>query len=107
MNDGSVYYGEIAHVTKDTEDLCHNFPELPEDQKSKYRTIRNGYGIQLFGRTESGVLCFYAGQWAKDKKSGLGLYNYSDGSKYQGSFKDDLYEEYGQLEYKADNVSES
>lgn len=33
----------------------------------------------------------YVGEWKNNQKQGKGIFNYRDGSKYSGEFKEDLY----------------
>lgn len=103
MPDGTVYFGEIAYVPKDHaqgDAIYYSLEDVPvstnaegehEKPESKVNMVRHGNGIQLYGRNpEVGdKLCFYAGKWDKDLKSGEGATMiYPDGvSSYQGSYK--------------------
>lgn len=76
LGDGTVYFGEIAYLPKDSgannhiyyslEDVPPASDETPAEQR--VYPVRHGYGIQLFGRNaEAGDrLCYYAGKWDRD-----------------------------------------
>ncbi len=83
MSDGTVYYGEIAYQSKEEPNQYYfNLEELQavnpeesiEERKKSVTSVRHGFGIQLYGRNpEAGdKLCYYAGKWSKDQKSGDG-----------------------------------
>ena len=46
---------------------------------------REGLGIMIYGADKGWV---YEGQWAHDKRNGLGYERYKNGNKYEGEFKD-------------------
>lgn len=113
MSDGTVYYGEIAYQSKedpnqyyfDLEELqAVNPEESIEERKKSVNAIRHGFGIQLYGRNpEAGdKLCYYAGKWDKDLKSGDGsILIFPDGvSQYTGSFRHDKFSGQGILQVK-------
>jgi len=84
MGDGSVYYGEVAYIHG--ADVYERPESAPEDLRHKLSLVRNGYGIQLFGRNEKNELCYYAGEFSNDMKQGKGIFCYPDGSRYEDSF---------------------
>jgi len=51
------------------------------------KRVRHGNGIQLYGKTESGEVCRYEGQWELDKRTGRGSCVFPDNTKYSGDFK--------------------
>lgn len=57
-----------------------------EEQKQMWEKVRHGCGIQLFGKSEGGVTCKYAGEWVRDERTGDGHQVYPDGSEYKGDF---------------------
>jgi hypothetical protein len=66
MPDGSVFYGELEYVHNVSSEICYEYEELSDKQKSEYKLRRHGYGIQLFGRTyvdenTPNLLCKYSG----------------------------------------------
>lgn len=101
MPDGTVYYGEVAYITKEHPDQLYYSPEeIPSEEPVEMRerlaiVVRHGYGVQLYGRNpEHGdKLCYYAGRWDRDRRSGDGAeLIYPDGvSQYTGSFKNNAF----------------
>lgn len=57
---------------------------MDEEEKLKYNKLRHGLGIQLYGKTEDGLTCKYAGEWYLDEKTGDGHSIFPDGSEYRG-----------------------
>ena len=105
MNDGTVYYGEVAYATKGDGQLYFNQDEVPHGEE--VTQVRQGFGIQLYGRNpEAGdKLCYYAGKWERDQKSGDGsVLLYPDGvSQFVGQFKNNVFNGVGQLSLKCSN----
>ena len=60
----------------------------------KFKTVRHGYGLQLFNgnRNEDGILTKYEGNWDRDMRQGEGFAVFSDGSTYKGKFKKNVIE---------------
>lgn len=91
MADGTIYYGEVAYVSKENpQQLYHSIEEVPsanvddpvEVRERLVYPVRHGFGIQLYGRNpEAGdKLCYYSGKWERDQKSGDGgVQIYPDG----------------------------
>jgi hypothetical protein len=61
-------------------------PEEIQAEKDKFKKMRHGVGIQLFGKDSQGNNIKYAGEWDCDKVHGDGHYVYPDGSQYKGNF---------------------
>jgi len=92
FEDGAIYFGELAYRNQETQKLVHNFEELAPEEQAKCHRVRQGRGVQLFGRTqESDLLCKYAGEWLNDKKNGEGHCVYPDGSEYKGTFAENVF----------------
>ena len=105
MPDGTVFYGEIEYMNLQSgELLVGNYEELPEDSKKQYKLVRHGYGIQLYGRTDTqeNLLIRYAGQWDRDRKHGDGQCVYPDGAEYKGHYKYEKFDGYGQFTWAKD-----
>jgi hypothetical protein len=67
FDDGAIYFGELVWRNSETGHLVYNYDDLTEEEQAKCAKVRQGYGIQLFGRTEdSDLLCKFSGQWAND-----------------------------------------
>jgi len=74
-------------------------PEETEEEKKKFRQVRHGLGIQLYGKTASGETCKYAGQWHKGVVHGDGHYVYPDGSQYRGNFNNGVFHGIGEYSW--------
>jgi len=93
FSDGSIYYGELEYMSVKSGEIVYNYEELNEKDKEDCKRVRHGYGIQLFGKTNTQlgneILCKYAGQWDRNKKHGEGQCVYPDGSEFRGHFRYD------------------
>jgi len=68
--------------------------------------VRQGRGVQLFGRTEeSDLVCKYAGEWRDDKKNGQGHCVYPDGSEFKGRFVDNVFEGEGSYSWPVNETT--
>lgn len=113
MNDGTVYYGEVAYLRGS--DLFLSLEDVPsnngDEQQPSPQAVRHGFGIQLYGRNpEAGdKLCYYSGKWDRDQRSGSGgVMIYPDGvSSYTGSFRNDAFNGNGQLTLKCSNQEDT
>lgn len=85
FEDGSIYFGQTAWIDEHGK-VVH------EQGKKK---VRHGKGAQIFFTTDQSVLCKYEGDWVADRKEGVGMASYPDGSTYNGSLKADLKDGYG------------
>lgn len=114
MPDQTIYYGEVAFVSKENPDTLYmSLDEIPSEEPVEARerltyAVRHGYGVQLYGRNpEAGdKLCYYAGKWERDMKTGDGsVLIYPDGvSQYTGSFKNNVFHGQGVLALKCANA---
>ena len=115
MDDGSVYYGQIAYVDQDNkivEDVEEAKRQLEEQQQEnedpdqeqpepKFKKVRHGLGVNCYGRSEGeDILCKYEGNWDRDRKTGEGFLVFPDGSTYKGSFKNDIIDGFGIFEWR-------
>jgi len=80
-------------------------PEEAEEEKAKFQRLRHGLGIQLYGKTEEGECCKYAGEWHQGQVHGDGHYVYPDGSQYRGNFDHGVFSGLGEYTWpiKASN----
>ena len=96
--DGSVYYGETAIVNKDNKIITDPSTITDEEEKSKLRTVRHGFGIMLYDLKENGKYSAkYEGRFYLDKRKGKGKSVYSNGTIFEGEFDNDLYEGQGKI----------
>ena len=59
-------------------------PKHDPEAKNKGKSIRHGFGIQLFGTTQENFICKYEGYWNRDKMHGNCKCFYPDKSFYEG-----------------------
>lgn len=107
MADQSVYYGDLVHVHPETQQVYYNLEKdesVEEGVRAKLKMVRHGWGIQLFGTSEQGVLVSYAGQFQRDKKHGQGKFTFPDGATYEGKFAEDKFSEYGEYKFSDGRV---
>ena len=91
-SEGSVYFGRTKFMNTETSELCDSIEHIEEEEeKAKYTKVRHECGVQLYGKTASGVTCKYAGEWVKDTKTGDAHCIYPDGSEYKGNFLDGVF----------------
>jgi len=83
FSEDKCYYGETAWVDS-TGKIIEDLSSFPGEEK-KYQ-IRHGNGIEVYGKTSSGDISRYEGQWDHNKKSGKGKCIFLDGSYYIGEY---------------------
>lgn len=107
MADQSVFYGDTVHLHPETQQLYYSIEKdetVEESVKAKLRMVRHGWGIQLFGTSEQGVLVCYAGQFQRDKKHGQGKFTFPDGAVYEGNFIEDKFQDHGVYKFSDGRV---
>lgn len=103
-DNGWVYFGEMAWLHTASHEISHDYDSLEEEKKSEYRQVRHGRGVQLYGRTEEGVLVKYEGQWDRDRQAGRGRATLPDASIYEGEWANGLFNGSGNLTWATGDV---